>query len=253
MSHPSVWALTARSCCDKPNVCLRAASDRPTQFNIRDGVWSNLNGRLYPITAIFSCQLSDNGYTSPRLHSPEGRFQWWHSSAHLRTRPFNHHHILTKVSSRASTALSIAPAGPFSPANFLALVRRVLKALPSCRADQIVSGDRTLSRSYLFVALAILLTGCSKLPLEVEAPTFGDIPICFTIRNIGSEPITIEGVKMNDKHSLTKVVYHFPPLQTVVGLELGEGDSVSVDNNHLSESLNSIEVFTNRGNRKFRF
>ena len=117
-----------------------------------------------------------------------------------------------------------------------------------------MSGIFSNRQRAVWIALVIAVTGCSrKLPIEVEAPTFGDIPICFTIRNIGSEPITIEGVKMNDRHSLTKVVYHFPPLQTVVGLELGEGESVSVDNNHLSESLNSIEVFTNRGNRKFRF
>ncbi len=65
--------------------------------------------------------------------------------------------------------------------------------------------------------------------------------------------MTIEGVIMNDAHQLTKVVYHHPPLGTVVGLELQGGDSVTVDNNHLSENLESIEILTNLGNRKFRF
>ena len=109
-------------------------------------------------------------------------------------------------------------------------------------------------RLCLIIAVVIAATGCSrKLPLEVEAPTLFGVPFCFEITNAGSKPMTIEGVIMNDTHHLTKVVYHHPPIETVVGVELQEGDSVTVDNNHLSENLESIEILTNLGKRKFRF
>ena len=96
--------------------------------------------------------------------------------------------------------------------------------------------------------------GCSPSPkIEMEAPTLFGKPFAFVITNSGSEPFEIEDIVLNGSHKLTRVIHHLPPLPTVIGVQLGEGESITVDNNYLSEQVEDVVVVTSLGSKKFEF
>ena len=101
---------------------------------------------------------------------------------------------------------------------------------------------------------AVMVGGCSPSPpIDVEAMALFGKPFAFTIKNVGDDSVVIEAILLNGEKHLTRVIHRHPPLESVVGLELQSGESVTVDNTYLSVSVQDLTVQTNRGSRTFSF